>query len=390
MLLGTKNAKKWSLIGVMTLFLLLNSLGLSCGIGGNKEPVLTPVDTAMPTLAATRRKPTPRPVATFPVLTPTLAPSPTPPPGTEGTSWQIAAISVEGGDCNDLAFNPDASVLAIAARDKFVRLMDPVTSAVVRTLVGHTGAVNQVAFAPSGSWLLSAADDGTLVRWDAASGARLVVLGDSTSGKVTSLDISPNEELIASSSGVGVVNVWNATTSALNFKLTDHLAPISGLSFSPTGAQVASSALNGIIVLAPVNGSPGEEFARDPDPVQDVIYTDANHLVTANKSGVWVWDLTSGAALVLEPVPSVGAVDKLAISSDGALLAALARDGTVWVWNLADLSLRAAIPSGGGRLLSLAFSPICDACPTAPGWMLAIGGEDGRVWLWGIRNKPSG
>jgi len=383
------DVKKRSLTWLMALFLILGSLGLACGIGGDGEslaPDLTPEDT--PTLAAapTRRRPTPRPVATFPVQTPTLAPSLTPPPGTEGNSWQIAALPGEGGDCNDLASSPDGTVLAIASRDGFVRLMDPVTGAIVRTLVGHTAQVNRVVFAPSGSWFLSAADDGTLSRWDTASGARLSVIGDGTMGKVIALDISPNGALIASSSGVGSVNLWDAGTGEFKIKLVGHLAKISGLSFSPHSAQIASSDLNGDVAYGPVTGELADFFVKDPNPVQDVIYTDANHLATANKSGVWVWDLGSGASLALEPVTDVGAVDRLVVSADGALLAALAHDGTVWVWNLDSLQLRAAIPPlGATSPLSLAFSPTCHACPSEPGWMLAIGGKNGRVWLWGIQ-----
>ena len=141
-------------------------LGLACGIGGgapgsSNESLLTPgTPEATATVLPTRRR-TPRPVATFPVITSTPGPSPTPPPGTEGMSWLIADLSGAGDDCNDLAFSPDGSVLAVAGRDEMVRLIDPVSGETARTLVGHEGRVNQVDFSPGGEWLFSAGDDGT-------------------------------------------------------------------------------------------------------------------------------------------------------------------------------------------------------------------------------------
>ncbi len=380
---------------LMGLVVLLSLTGLACSLGGSNEPgpslLITIEADETPTVpAASAWTRTPRPVATFPVPTPTTAPLPTPPPGTEGSSWQIAAIVSEGNDFNDLAFNRYGTLLAIASRDKMVRLMDPVTGEVVRTLVGHTAPVNQVVFAPDGNWLYSAAGDGTISRWEVASGERVAVLGDSTLGDVTALDVNPAGSLIVSSSGIGNVNLWEVSTGSLKQKYVGGLSKISGLSFNPNGGQFASTDQNGWIVLFPVDGTSGHEFARDPASVRDVVYSRDGRLVTANQSGVWVWDVGTGAALVLEPVPSVGAVERLAVSPDGKLLAALARSGTTWVWNLADNSLRAAIPPGETAPLSLALSPKCDACPTAPGWMLAIGGARGRVWLWGLQNPTAG
>lgn len=335
----------------------------------------------------------PLPTATVPpeTATPTLSPTPQPEITQEPEStWRIAALSGMGSDCTDLDFGPDGATLAIAGRDGVVRLIDAVTGAVQHILEGHTLQVGQVAFAPDGSWLISAADDGMLLRWDVSSGEQLAVLGDGTLGKLTALDISPGEDWIVSGNAGGVVSLWNANTGERSFRFDNsHLTRVSGLSFSPDGSQFASADLNGWIVISPVDGNPGEVFARDPDPVHDVVYTLDGRLVTANMQGVWVWDVATGAGLVLEPAAAVGTVDRLAVSADGILLAALARSGAVWIWELAEHHLQATIPPDVTRARSLAFSPTCDACPVEPGWMLAIGGENGRVWLWGIEQVPA-
>lgn len=364
-------------------------------IDGLGEPSSEPTAVPMPTLTGipTLGQLSPLPTATVPPETATPNPSPPPQPSiTEEpeSTWLIAALSGMGSDCIDMDFGPDGATLAIAGRDGVVRVIDAVTGAVQHILKGHTLQVNQVAFAPDGSWLMSAADDGTLLRWDVASGEQSAVFGDGTLGKLTALDISPGEDWIASGNSGGVVSLWNANTGERSFRSDEsHLTQVSGLSFSPDGSQFASADLNGWIIISPVDGNPGEVFARDPDPVHDVAHTLDGRLVTANMQGVWVWDVATSAGLVLEPAAAVGPVDRLAVSRDGILLAALARSGAVWIWELAEHHLQATIPPDVTRARSLAFSPTCDACPAEPGWMLAIGGENGRVWLWGIEQAPA-
>ncbi len=383
--MGIVRLRIWSL----ALFLMLGVLGLACGLGGESAPPPpTPTETITPVPLAIPRRRTPWPIATLSVGTPTVLPSPTPPAGTEGTSWLIAAWSTGGGDSNDLAFNSNGTRLAIASVDNRVWLMDPASGSVVRTLVGHSAAVNQVVFSPNGRWLLSGGDDGVLIRWDATSGARLVSLGDSVLGNVTGLILNPAGTRFASSSGVGVLKLWNAEWGTVDSELVGHLVKISGLSFSPDGSELASGDLQGRILLFPTDGTPGVELATDPDPVRDVAFTDSTHLAVANRTGVWVWNLISGASIALEPVPSIGDVSRLAVSKDRSLMAALAQSGTVWIWELPRFELRAVIPPGDSQPLSLAFSPVCRSCPTYPGWMLAIGGKDGRIWLWGIQEQP--
>jgi WD40 repeat protein len=183
---------------------------------------------------------------------------------------------------------------------------------------------------------------------------------------------------------VGVLNLWEASSGVRLYRLINHVSDITSVGFNASSNQIASADVSGVLSLSPVDGTVGVVFARDPDAIQDLVYTPDGRLVSANASGVWIWDLATGSSLVLEPVPSVGAVDRLAVSWDGKLLAALGHDGTTWVWDLNSYQLVAAVTPADWSPLSLAFSPVCQACPEGNGWTLAIGGEDGNLSLWGI------
>jgi WD40 repeat protein len=61
-------------------------------------------------------------------------------------------------------------------------LWDPTTGVALRTLEGHTDWVWALAADPTGGWLASAGDDGTVRLWDPTTGAPLATLVGSADG----------------------------------------------------------------------------------------------------------------------------------------------------------------------------------------------------------------
>jgi hypothetical protein len=65
---------------------------------------------------------------------------------------------------------PRRAAPGIWLRDNTIKLWDVASGSLVRTLTGHTGWVNSVAFSPDGRLLASGSDDKTIKLWDVASG----------------------------------------------------------------------------------------------------------------------------------------------------------------------------------------------------------------------------
>ncbi len=145
------------------------------------------------------------------------------------------------------AFAPDSSLLAVAgsprdgARPAAIRLFDPATGRVVRTLRGHDRAVRSLEFSPDGKTLLSAGIDGTLRTWDVATGAQRAVLIDGVRN-VHQARFSPDGKLIAAGVDVEYKRWYLALFDAATGKEAIRLdLDANTLVFSPNGKFLATT-----------------------------------------------------------------------------------------------------------------------------------------------------
>ncbi len=98
------------------------------------------------------------------------------------------------------AFSADSRLLAIAASDDTIRLLDVLTGRLVGACSGHKQAVSSVAFSPDGKTLASASDDSTLKFWNVATQQELLTVRR-LGGTLRGLLFSPDGRLLVGASG---------------------------------------------------------------------------------------------------------------------------------------------------------------------------------------------
>jgi sugar lactone lactonase YvrE len=177
-------------------------------------------------------------VASNEVYATTATPPPPPVFATNPTVIPMPAPDADAGTMRSPAFSSDGTDLAAADANRVAAwsLEQPdggATPTLLGTFNRHTARINSVGFAPSGTELVSSADDGTTRISSASSFAQVRSLAQSNvAGNPAAF--SPDGTKILAASG-DEANLYNASTGALLGTLTGHASTVLAVAFSPDG-----------------------------------------------------------------------------------------------------------------------------------------------------------
>lgn len=342
-------------------------------------------------------------------------------------------LSSHAGWTTGAALSPDGRHLALIARSA-VYLTD-LGSGQQMALSGHVGVVTGAAYTPDGKTLFTSGSDGTVRRWDAASGRRLSTLracglmGDAANSHEWASSLAVRSATDFTVSCAGTVQVWrggqrvrtlpgdlaaysrDGTRLAVSngerpLKLYDaqtfevqaefalpRLAqpvdvfttpgPPSALAFSPDGTRLAVAFSDSMpkvenfraAVYDTGSGHLLFELGGYPDLVQGLAYSpDGKTLAATGRSSAKLYDAGTGRELRrLQPPNTRIGVTAVAWTPDGRQVIATS---TLKGAEVLDLSGRISrtYTAPADMVPALAWNPA--------GTVLASGGMDGQILLW--------
>ncbi len=280
-----------------------------------------------------------------------------------------------------LAFSADSHRIATASWDRTVRVWDPSTGGLIRTLQGANGALTGLAIAPDGR-VVASGRDRILTIWDASGNAIQRLAAHERN--VTSLAISHDGRWLVSGGEDGAAIIRDAATNQPAGTGLRSNAFVYSLAFSPNDAQFAASFGAGAIVLQDIASQRVERILRLPgstERINGVAYSPDGRSLAAGTEfqGVQVWNRETGQR-IRELKAHDGEVLAVAYSPDGRRLASGGMDRKVRIWDAATGSMVHVLGDGAGPIRALAFSP--------DGRYLAATNGDRTVRIWDLARYP--
>ncbi len=226
-----------------------------------------------------------------------------------------------------VAINEDNSLIAVGTSEHDVWLYNRKLGRLLGKLIGHSGTIAEMSFAPDGTQLVSISHDGQMIVWNLANQEPIVKShphNGPISGLITRLD--------GNISAWAENTIWTFNTEGAGLNQTTYVTSGKILAVSPAGDLVAAyspyrvslydiSTGNLLKTLSEEAEDPWVEYYWEGQISQQfygaVFSSDGKRLATLGTGGVWMYDiLGKGLISHLEGNNS----RKAAISSDGEWL----------------------------------------------------------------------
>ncbi len=248
------------------------------------------------------------------------------------------------------------------------------------TYNGHSNYVSAVGWSPDGKRIASASGDGTVQVWDAANGGHVLTYRGH-SGDVLTLAWSPDGQYIASGGLDMTVQVWNASTGARVSTYHGHSDVVYDVAWSPDGTRIASASNDGSVqIWDALTGKNIATFSNPSNargqaaPFNTVAWSpDGSRIAAGGNGDVLLLDATTAKALGYIGHHG-GIVHAVAWSPDGKYLAIGSSNDTVELWDMTNGNNFFNYSGHTADVLAVAWS--------SDGKRIASASSDGTVQVW--------
>ena len=292
------------------------------------------------------------------------------------TFGQEPMLLEHGGGVRTVEFSPvNASLVASAGESNLIKLWNLKTNT-ARTLRGHTGIVNSIAFSPNGNLLASVSDDGTIKLWNVRTQQNIATLREGT--RFRSIAFSPDGQLLATGGGMHV-KLWDVRRRVVIATL-QHDQFVQAVTFSHDGQFLAagdsSEDGSGTVKVWDVKSRQVVTMLEDDLlEVRSVTFSSDDRYLASSYFGwnVKVWNVSDWELLRTMPA---GDYD-IAFSPDGKMIAGTGNE-SVNLWWVGEGTKVAELPGPAGWMHPVDFSH--------DGAFLVVGAEDGFVRLYNMKD----
>ena len=282
----------------------------------------------------------------------------------------FAQLRGHGGPVRALAISSDGQTAISGSFDSTAIRWSLTRNAAEQVLRFHADAVNAVVLLRDGR-AATAGADGRIAIWTSGSAEPDAVLEGHTA-PIAALAVSPDGATLASASWDHAVRLW-PLAGGVPRVLDGHTQNVNGVAFAPDGRTLVSVSYDQSIRIWPLTDSASPAVVAMPVPLNAVAVGSDGEIATGGADGK-VYFLSPGGVRAGEVAAGPKPVISIAISPDGALVAAASIGGSVGVIDRKTRDLARTLVGPGLPVWSVAFFPDSRS--------LLTGGADNIIRRW--------
>jgi cytochrome c len=287
-----------------------------------------------------------------------------------GPTAVFAQLRGHGGPVRALVISPDGKTAISGSFDSTAIRWSLTRNAAEQVLRFHADAVNAVALLGDGR-AATAGADGRIAIWTSGKAQPDAVLEGHTA-PIVALAVSPDGAMLASASWDQTIRLWPLAGGAPRV-LEGHTQNVNGVAFAPDGRTLVSVSYDQSVRIWPLAGLQGPTVVTMPSPLNAVSVGRDGEIAAGGADGK-VYFLTAAGVVAGEVAAGPRPVISIAISPDGAWIAAASIGGSVAVIDRKARTLARTLVGPGLPVWSVAFLPDSRT--------LLTGGADNIIRRW--------
>jgi WD40 repeat protein len=299
------------------------------------------------------------------------------------TTTESASLPKQSSGISDIAYSPDAKILATADFNGVTRFWDTGTfKEVGKSIADPSHIVLGLAFSPDGKILATSTDDGPVRLWDIITRKQIGSALPPTAQHVLGVAFSPDGTLLATAGDDSEVRLWDLHS----FKQIGDIhaadsSSVAAVAFSPDGSLLATgSAHEGVKLWNTASHKQvGDSIAYSAQQITDVAFSpNGNILAIGSSEGqtTSLWDVKSHMFLGKPLFSHIGNMSKIHFFPDSRIVATCGSyNGPAEIWDAASQTrLGNPLPTRDDHVYAVAIAP--------DGKTLVTGSESGRTSFW--------